>query len=84
MGNGSNVLTRPGVLEKKVCLIVENRTKNREGCPWLNRLKRIWGIDLRELGILATYLRYKWCLQCRLQVSVTRGVRLFNKNTGLC
>ena len=84
MRNSSNVLARPGALEKRMCLIVWNRTKNREGCSWLRRLKRIWGIDLRELGILATYLWYKWCLQRRLQVSVTRGVRLFNKNTGLC
>ena len=38
--------------------------------------------NARELGNLAPYLRYKGCLLCRKQVSVTRALRLFNKNVG--
>ena len=38
-------------------------------------------IEARELGKLAPYLRYKGCLLCRKQVSITRALRLFNKNT---
>jgi hypothetical protein len=71
-------------MKKEFVLIVQNRTKNRERCSWLKRLRRIGGIDLREFGILAMYLRYKWCLHRNMQVAITRGVRLFNKNTGPC
>ena len=31
-------------MKKKCIVIVKNRTKNREGCPWLRRLRRIGGI----------------------------------------
>ncbi len=39
-------------------------------------------IQAREFGKLAPYLRNKGCQQRELLVSVTRELRLFNKNTG--
>jgi hypothetical protein len=71
-------------MKRKAIRILGNRTKNRERCPWLNKLRRNRVTKLRELGKLAPYLRYKGCLLCKKQVSVTRGARLFIKNTGHC
>ena|GEM_PF-3274575 len=74
----------PGAREKENARISDNRTENRERCPWLTRLRRIRITELREFGKLALYLWYKGCLLREEQVAVTRGVRLFTKNTGPC
>ena len=54
--------------------------------PRLRRLRRERTINLRELGILAPYLRYKGSqrLFTRMLGAITRGTRLFNKNLGEC
>ena len=54
--------------------------------PRLRRLRRERTINLRELGILAPYLRYKGSqrLLTRMLGAMTREIRLFNKNLGEC
>ncbi len=74
----------PGPVKRGMGRILDNRTENRERCPWLKRPRRIGVTALRELGKLAPYLRYKGCLLREKQVAVTRGARLFIKNTGPC
>ena len=73
----------------------EKRTKKDPLCSYLEPTQVSQGekpkacrvyTNARELGKLAPYLWYKGCLffQLRLgeQVAVTKGSRLFNKNTG--
>ena len=71
-------------MKRLVARISGNRTENREGCPWLKRPRRIGIMESREFGKLALYLRYKGCQECRFLVAVTKGARLFIKNTGPC
>ena len=46
----------------------------------MSSLRRVGVIKAREFGKLALYLWNKGCQPCKWLVSVTRGLRLFNKN----
>ncbi len=48
----------------------------------MRSLRRVGIIQAREFGKLAPYPRYKGCQPRKWLVSVTRELRLFNKNIG--
>lgn len=83
-GNGRKVWLRPRVSEKENRKDFGQPYREPGKVLWLKRLRRIGITVLREFGKLAPYVCYKGCLLCRKQVAVTRGVRLFIKNTGSC
>ncbi len=52
--------------------------------PLAEKAKVFEIIQFRELGKLASYLRYMTCLLSDGQVAVTRSIGLFNKNIAGC
>ena len=72
----------PGPRESFLEAVSLVRTEIRHRCPWVRSPRRVGPTDVRELGKLALYLRYKGCQLREELVAVTWGLRLFNKNIG--